>query len=458
MTAPEDILTDRTLPHDDNAERCALGGMLLSTDAVGEVAEIIAKRDFYNDKHGDIFETILEQYGRGDPTDAVSIAARLMETGNLGRIGGAPYLHELIAAVPTAANAGHYARIVLRRARRRRVIEAGTRVVQLGYSTGTDDDEIADRANLFIQEATSDSLTDGLTAVGDLIPAFLEALEAGQQQGLPTGLHDLDMLLGGGLQPGTVTVIAARPSMGKSVALGDFARQAALRQRQPTVYFSLEMRKFQLLRRFYAAEARVPLHVLKKGGSALSEADWIRINQVSAEIQDAPLHIEDRTSLSITDIAAVTRRLAQRKALGLVCIDYLQLMQGADGKAQNREQEVARISRGLKVLANDLDVPVVVAAQLNRGPEQRTDKVPQLSDLRESGAIEQDADNVILLHRPDYYDKESARAGEADFIVAKNRDGATDTITVAAQLHLSRFVDMALPGNYYADLAARNAA
>lgn len=449
----------RTPPHDDNAERCALGGMLLSQDAIGEVADIITTRDFYYPKHGAIFDTILDQYSRGEPTDPVSISARLMETGNLGRVGGGPYLHELIAAVPTAANAGHFAKIVRRRARRRRTIEAGTRVVQLGYSTGIDDDEIGDRANQIIQDATSDSLGGDLAAVGDLIPAFLEALEAGQQQGLSTGLADLDELLGGGLQPGTVNVIAARPGMGKSICLADFARSACLRLRQPTVYFSLEMRKFQLLRRFYAAESGVPLRLLKKGGTALSKDDWIRIDRVSAEIKDAPLHIEDRTSLSIADIASVTRRLARRKALGLICVDYLQLMQGVDKKSQSREQEIARISRGLKILASDLEVPIVVAAQLNRGPEARPDKRPQMSDLRESGAIEQDADNVILLHRPDYYDKESERAGEVDLILAKNRDGETDTVTAAAQLHLSRFASLArVPDSFYANVASQAAA
>jgi replicative DNA helicase len=458
-TVEERPTTDRTPPHDTEAEQAALGGMLLSPETINDVTNIITSRDLYRPAHATIFNTITDQHARGEPTDPVSIAARLMEQGTLRTAGGAAYLHTLIEAVPAAANAAYYATIVRKRARRRRAIEAGTRITQLGYSTDIDDNDLADRANQIIQDATSDTLHNNLTFVGDLAQDFLDALEAGEQTGLPTGLVDLDRLFGGGLQPGTVTVVAGRPGAGKSVCLADFARAAGLRQRQPTVYFTLEMRKMQLLRRIYSAEARVPLHVLKQGGTALSDDDWARVTRVAAEISDAPLCIEDCPSLSISGIAATTRRLAQRKALGLVLVDYLQLMDGVAGNGNDsREREVARISRGLKVLAADLNVPVVVAAQLNRGPEQRNDKRPVLSDLRESGAIESDADVVILLHRPDYYDKESERAGEVDLIVAKHRDGATDTITAAAQLHFSRFVDMALPAdNFYANAARRAA-
>jgi replicative DNA helicase len=449
---------ERTPPHDLQAERVVVGSMLMSTDAIGEVTTIISARDFYHPKHAAIHRAILDLYTRGEPTDQIAVGARLAETGDLARIGGAAYIHDCVAEVPTAANAGYYAKIVRRRARRRRVIEGATRAVQIGYDPGIDDDDVADRATQALADITDDGVADDLDSVGDLIPDFLAALDAGEQQGLSTGLADLDRLIGG-LQPGTLTVVAARPSVGKTVVLTDFARAVAIHQHQPVVFFSLEMRKRRLLQRLYAAEGRIPLHVLKLGGKHLGDDDWDRIGKVTSLIADVPLHIKDESAVSITDIAARTRRLANKKALGLVCVDYLQLMEGMAGRGNdNREREVARISRGLKVLAADLEVPIVVAAQLNRGPEQRTDKRPLLSDLRESGSIEADADVVILLHRPDYYDKESERAGEVDLIVAKNRDGATDTVTAAAQLHFARFVDMAIPADsFYANAAAQAA-
>jgi replicative DNA helicase len=457
VTAVEERpVEDRTPPHDVAAEQSALGGMLLSAEAIADVTDIISVRDFYQPSHAAVFSVLLDQYSRGEPTDAVSVGARLMEVGDLGRIGGAAYLHTLIESVPTAANAAYYAKIVRKRARRRRAIEAGTRIVQLGYSTDLDDEALADRANQIVQDATSDTLTGDLAAVGDLVPGFLADLEAGSQQGLSTGLADLDRLTGG-LQPG-LWIVAARPSVGKTITLTDIARAVALRARQPAVFFSLEMSRKRLMHRLVAAEARVPLHVIKAGGDKVQPQDWERIGDALADIVDAPLHIDDSTSMSVADISARTRRLAQKGALGAVLIDYLQLMEGMGGRGnESREREVARISRGLKVLAEDLQVPVIVAAQLNRGPEQRTDKRPVLSDLRESGAIESDADVVILLHRPDYYDKESERAGEVDLIVAKNRDGPTDTITAAAQLHLARFTDMAISADSFYANAARAA-
>jgi replicative DNA helicase len=351
-TVEERPTTDRTPPHDTEAEQAALGGMLLSPETINDVTNIITSRDLYRPAHATIFNTITDQHARGEPTDPVSIAARLMEQGTLRTAGGAAYLHTLIEAVPAAANAAYYATIVRKRARRRRAIEAGTRITQLGYSTDIDDNDLADRANQIIQDATSDTLTGGLTTIGDLVPGFLANLEAGEQHYLPTGLADLDRITGG-LQPG-LWVIAARPSVGKTVALTGIARTVALRARQPAALFSLEMSRRPLMQRLVSAESRVPLHVIKTGGDKVSPEDWERISNALTEVIDAPLHIDDSTSMSVADISTRARRLAQRGALSVVLIDYLQLMEGMAGRGnESREREVAQISRGLKILAED---------------------------------------------------------------------------------------------------------
>jgi len=258
--------------------------------------------------------------------------------------------------------------------------------------------------------------------------------------GVPTGFSDLDRLLNG-LHPGQLIIVAGRPGLGKSTVSMDFARNAAIRSNCASAIFSLEMSKIEMVMRLLSAEARVPLHVLRSG--QLTDDDWSKLARRMGEISEAPIFVDDTPSMNLMEIRAKARRLKQRHNLKLLVVDYLQLMTSPK-RTESRQQEVADLSRGLKLLAKEIECPVIAVSQLNRGPEQRTDKRPQLSDLRESGSIEQDADVVILLHRDDYYDKESPRAGEADFIVAKHRNGPTDTVTVAAQLHLSRFVDMAI--------------
>jgi replicative DNA helicase len=262
----------------------------------------------------------------------------------------------------------------------------------------------------------------------------------GVMTGVPTGFTDLDRLLNG-LHPGQLIIVAGRPGLGKSTAGMDFVRSASVRNNLASAIFSLEMSKVEIVTRLLSAEARVPLQVLRSG--RLSDDDWTRLARRMGEISEAPLFVDDTPNMTLMEIRAKARRLRQRNDLRLIVVDYLQLMTSPK-RTESRQQEVAELSRGLKLLAKEVECPVVAVSQLNRGPEQRNDKRPQLSDLRESGSIEQDADVVILLHRDDYYDKESPRAGEADFIVAKHRNGPTDTITVAAQLHLSRFVDMAI--------------
>ena len=440
---------DKAPPQDVAAEQGVLGGMLLSKDAIADVVEILKVTDFYRPVHATIYDIILDLYGRGEPADALTVAAALADSGDLGRVGGVPYLHTLIESVPTAANASYYARIVSERAILRRLVEAGTKIVQLGYGTsgngGRDVDDIVDLAQQAIYDVTEKRVSEDFAALGDMLQPTLDEIEAvgasgGVMTGVPTGFQDLDRLLNG-LHAGQLIIVAGRPGLGKSTASMDFARNAAIQHGHASAIFSLEMSKIEMVMRLLSAEARVPLHTLRSG--QLSDDDWTKLARRMGEISQAPIFVDDTPNMNLMEIRAKARRLKQRHNLRLLVIDYLQLM-SSPKKTESRQQEVSELSRGLKLLAKEIECPVIAVSQLNRGPEQRTDKRPQLSDLRESGSIEQDADVVILLHRDDYYDKESPRAGEADFIVAKHRNGPTDTITVAAQLHLSRFVDMAI--------------
>ncbi|HTJ40014.1 MAG TPA: replicative DNA helicase [Dactylosporangium sp.] len=440
---------ERTPPQDVAAEQSVLGGMLLSKDAVADVVEILKTHDFYKPAHSIIFDAILDLYGRGEPADAVTVAATLTDSGNIAKIGGAPYLHTLMTTVPTAANASYYARIVAERAVLRRVIEAGTRIVQLGYGSagqgGRDVDDVVDLAQQAIYDVTEKRVSEDFAVLAEMLQPTLDEIEAvgaqgGMMTGVPTGFSDLDRLLNG-LHAGQLIIVAGRPGLGKSTAAMDFSRAASVKHNMASAIFSLEMSKVEIVMRLLSAEARVPLHVLRSG--QLSDDDWTKLARRMGEISEAPLFVDDTPNMNLMEIRAKARRLKQRHDLKLIVVDYLQLMTSPK-RTESRQQEVADLSRGLKLLAKEVECPVVAVSQLNRGPEQRTDKRPQLSDLRESGSIEQDADVVILLHRDDYYDKESPRAGEADFIVAKHRNGPTDTVTVAAQLHLSRFIDMAI--------------
>ncbi len=445
--APDDVDTtnsNRTPPQDVYAEQAVLGGMMLSKDAIADAVEILKVTDFYRPIHGVIFAAICDLYGRNEPADALTVTAALTEAGDISRIGGVPYLHTCIEQVPTAANAAYYARIVADRAVLRRLVEAGTKIVQIGHRGGDADDAV-DLAQQAVYEVTEQRTTDDFAALADMLQPTLDEIEAVGERGagmlgLPTGFADLDRLLNG-LQAGQLIIVAGRPGLGKSTVSMDFARHAAIRGGCASAIFSLEMSKIEMVMRLLSAESRVPLHSLRSG--QLSDDDWTKLARRMGEISNAPIFVDDTASMNLMEIRAKARRLKQRHNLKLLVVDYLQLMTSPK-RTENRQQEVSELSRGLKLLAKEIECPVIAVSQLNRGPEQRTDKRPQLSDLRESGSIEQDADVVILLHRDDYYDKESPRAGEADFIVAKHRNGRTDTVTVAAQLHLSRFVDMAI--------------
>ncbi|WP_084128383.1 replicative DNA helicase [Demequina sp. NBRC 110055] len=435
---------ERLPPQNLEAEQSVIGSMLLSKDAMADVIEMIRSDDFYKPAHEKIFDVAVKLYNGGDPVDALTVGAELQRTGELSRIGGAEYLHTLISVVPSAASAGYYAKLVREQSILRRLVEAGTRIAAMGYDgDGAEIDLVVDGAQAEIFAVTERRNSADYLSIGDIMEATLEQIDAsssrdGSMLGVPTGFTQLDELTGG-LQPGQMVVIAARPAIGKSTLGLDIARSAAIHHNKASVIFSLEMSREEITKRMLAAEASVKLTRLTKG--PMGPNDWERLAQTAAQIAKAPLYIDDSPNMTLMEIRAKCRRLKQQHDLQLVVLDYLQLM-SSGRKVESRQQEVSEFSRALKLLAKEIEVPVIAISQLNRGSEQRGDKKPMLSDMRESGAIEQDADIVILLHREDAYDRDN-RPGEADFIVAKHRAGPTDSIAVAFKKDYAHFTDMA---------------
>ena len=435
---------DRTPPQDMAAEQSVLGSMLLSKDAIADVAESLRGHDFYRPSHEIIHDAIIDLYGRGEPADPVTVAAELGRRGELERVGGAPYLHTLSANVPIAANAGYYAEIVREKAILRRLVEAGTKVVQMGYAGEGQVDEVVDSAQAEIYKVTDRRTSEDYAPLSDIMDGVLDEIEAiGNREaglyGVPTGFADLDDLTNG-LHAGQMVIVAARPAMGKSTLALDFCRAASIHNNMASVFFSLEMTRSEITMRLLSAEAKVPLNHIRNG--QMNDDDWSKLARKMGEVSSAPMFIDDSPNMTMMEIRSKARRLKQRHDLRLVVIDYMQLMTSGK-KVESRQLEVSEFSRQIKLLAKELEVPIIALSQLNRGPEQRSDKRPMLADLRESGSLEQDADMVVLLHRDDAYERESTRPGEADLIIAKHRNGPTRDITVAFQGHYSRFVDMA---------------
>ncbi|MGV7686321.1 replicative DNA helicase [Mycobacterium kansasii] len=579
QSKPQSQSEGRLPPQDFIAEQSVLGAMMLSKDAIADAIERLHPYDFYRPAHQKIHEAIINLYGQGEPADAITVAAELDRQGQLQRIGGATYIHTLIAIVPTAANAGYYADIVAEKAVLRRLVEAGTRIVQYGYAgaDGAEVPEVLARAQAEMFEATNGRRTEDFVALEELLQPTMDELETiqndgGIARGVPTGFHDIDEVLNG-LHGGQMIIIAARPGIGKALALDtplptphgwttmgevnagqeligadgkptriiaatdtmyerpsyaiefdasctiiadgshqwptlnglrtttqlrpgadaitaavplmgaqhvvtairpvasvpvrcvqvdnvdhtylagramvpthnstlglDILRSCSIKHHLPGIIFSLEMSKSEIAMRLLSAEASVKLADMRAG--KMSDSDWAKIARRMSQLSEAPLFIDDSPNLAMPEIRAKSRRLAQQHNLRLIVIDYLQLMSSGK-KVESRQQEVSDLSRNIKLLAKDLDVPIIAISQLNRGPEQRQDKRPHISDLRESGSLEQDCDVALLLHRPDATDRDDPRAGEADVIIGKHRNGETKTITLVHQLHLSRFADMA---------------
>jgi len=443
MLAPVQASDPRVAPHNLEAEQSTLGGMLLSQEAVAEVVEEVTGLDFYAGKHELIFNSILTLFGRGEPTDVIAVTDELNKHGNLLKAGGSDYLHSLASYVPTAANAGYYAKIVGDKAILRRLIDAGTRIAQSGYDSQGEVEDLVNQAQAEVYKVASQSSREDYVGLSESLEAAIHEIEVaqnrgGEMTGISTGFTDLDSYTHG-LHPGQLVIVAARPAVGKSTFALDIARNAAVKQNKATIFFSLEMGRAEIAMRMLSAESSIYLQSMRKG--TISEGDWTKLAAVRGKINDAPLYIDDSPNMSLVEIRAKCRRLAQQVDLKMVVIDYIQLMSSGK-KVESRQQEVSEFSRALKLLAKELRIPVVALSQLNRQAEQAKDKRPELSHLRESGSLEQDADVVVLLHREGIYERDHPRAGEADLILAKQRNGPTGTVTVAFHGQYSRFVNM----------------
>ena len=377
----------RSLPHDNVAEQSVLGGMLLSKDAIADVVEVLRGVDFYKPAHESIYDAVISLYGRGEPADAITVGDELTKRGEIERIGGVAYLHSLIASVPTAANAGFYAEIVRERAVLRRLVEAGTKIAQLGYSQDGEVDDIVNEAQGEIYQVAERRTSEDYVVLSEVMESAVDEIEAAGNregmQGVPTGFIELDELTHG-FQGGQMIVIAARPAMGKSTFALDIARSASIKHNMTSVIFSLEMSRNEIAMRLLSAEGTLQMQDLRAG--TLQDEQWAKIAQIMGKMDSAPLFIDDSPNMSLMEIRAKCRRLKQKHDLKLVVLDYLQLMSSGK-KVESRQQEVSEFSRALKLLAKELEVPVIALSQLNRGSEQRTDKKPQVSDLRESGCL-----------------------------------------------------------------------
>lgn len=434
---------ERVPPYDLLAEKSVLGGMLLSKDAVADVTGQLKGRDFYVPKHEVIYDAILDLYSQGEPTDVITVTDAIAKAGDMQRAGGVEYLHHVTSVVPTAANASFYADIVSEKALLRRLVEAGTRIVQMGYAGEGEALDLVNTAQAEVYGVAGEERSEDYIPLSAAVDAAMEEINRANAMpdgmlGVPTGFSELDAMTNG-FAGGQMVIIAARPAMGKSTLALDVARHASVHAEAPTVFFSLEMSHAEIAMRLLAAEASIPMQTLRKG--ALDNRDFQKLAATQGRISHAPLFIDDSANMTLVEIRAKCRRLKQQQGLKMVVIDYLQLLSSGK-RVESRQQEVSEFSRALKLLSKELDVPVVALSQLNRASEQRADKMPAISDLRESGSLEQDADMVILLHREAATDRDSPRAGEADFILAKQRNGPTGTVTVAFQGHYSRFQDM----------------
>jgi replicative DNA helicase len=429
----------RLPPQNLDAEQSVLGAMMLSGEAVADVVELLDADDFYRSAHGRIYAALRSLFARGEPVDVISAADALKREGGLDDVGGPLYLRDLVDQTPTPAGAAHYARIVADAALRRRLIGAAADIMDLAFVAGDDADVIADHAEQRIYDVARREDADEVAVLRDLVDQAMADLESIQTResaytGLPTGYRDIDDLTSG-LQPGNLVIVAARPGVGKSSLAMNVARNVAVAG-APVAVFSLEMSRTEIGMRLLCAEAHVPWDRIRN--KRVGPDDWTRVVSAAEVLHDAPLHIVDAGNVNIVDIRAKARRMrSSRQGLSLIIVDYLQLMTSPMARRpDNRQQEVAEISRSLKLLAKELHIPVMALSQLNRNPEARADKRPQLSDLRESGAIEQDSDVVMFIHRDDA-DPEKKR--DAELIVAKHRNGPTGSIRLNFEPSLTQF-------------------
>ncbi len=451
MTTLEQALR-KVPPQNLEAEESVLGGILLDPDALDRIIEVMSAADFYRDAHRTIFETMLALSERGEPIDLITLSDALKARGQLPQVGGATFLAELGDKVPSAANVAHYARIVRDKAVLRSLIRVSGEIVGRCYDSQDDIEQFLDEAERLIYDVSEQRIRPAFFKVGDMIMDTIKTVEQLYERkemvtGVPTGFLDLDQKTAG-LQPADLVIIASRPSMGKTAFALNIAQYVALQTNATVGVFSLEMAKEQLVMRLLCAEARVDNAKVRAG--YLAERDFPRLAMAAGRLAEAPIFIDDTPGLNVLELRAKARRLKREHDLGVVIVDYLQLMRGLDQKQENRVQELAEISRGLKALAKELQVPVVALSQLNRQVETRGDKRPIMSDIRESGSIEQDADVILFLYRDEMYHADSADEGTAEIIIGKQRNGPIGTVRLAFRSEYTRFENLA--GNF-ADVA-----
>jgi len=434
---------EKVPPHNIDAEQAVLGALFLDNSAIAMVTRSLQPEDFYMEAHRVIFKTILDLEENGQLADLVTVTDLLRRRGALDKVGGATYVATLSNISPTSANAEHYAHIVEEKALLRNLITLATRLAGMGYEGSEDAERLMEEAEKMLMELGSRRTSALFVEIKDVLMDTFKHLEhlyqhKGEINGVPTGFADLDNLCQG-LQPGDLVIVAGRPSMGKTSFGMCIAYNAAREMNKPVAVFSLEMSKEQLVQRMLCAEAMVDQHKIRSG--FIADEDWGKLTQKASDLAKLPLFIDDSGVLTVRQLRAKTRRLHMEKGLGLIVIDYLQLMQGSS-RIENRQQEIADISRSLKGLAKELGVPIIALAQLSRSVEQRQDKRPQMSDLRESGSLEQDADMVMFIYRDEYYNPDTEKIGIADIIIAKQRNGPTGVVELAFLKEYTKFMNM----------------
>jgi replicative DNA helicase len=436
----EETLLEKVPPQNTEAEMAVLGAMLLEEEAIAKSVEILKADSFYRDAHRYIFNAITNSYEKGEAVDIVTISEKLRGEGNLEKAGGGAYISSLLNVVPTASNVEHYASIVREKALVRKLIATATNIVSKGYENSKDVDGLLDKAEQMIFDIADKKIGESFYSMKQIIRDSFEAIEAlykvgSPVTGLPTGLVDFDVRTAG-LQPSDLIIIAGRPSSGKTALALTIASHLGIEMKIPVAIFSLEMSKEQLVRRFLCAEARVDAHKLRTG--YLKDSDWPRLTIAAGRLSEAHIFIDDSASLTPLELRAKARRLKSREKIGLIIVDYLQLMH-THGRVESRQQEISQISRLLKALARELGLPVIALSQLSRAVESRTDHRPQLSDLRESGAIEQDGDVIAFIYREELYTPTPENEGIAELIIGKQRNGPVGALRLAFLKEFTRF-------------------
>ncbi|MFZ7102945.1 MAG: replicative DNA helicase [Peptococcaceae bacterium] len=439
----EPTVFERIPPQNQDAEQAVLAAMMLDRDAIYEVIQILNERDFYREAHGILYQTIVDLTEKGNPVDLITITERLRKNGELEKVGGIGYIAEIANSIGTTASVGYYAQLVKEKAVLRSLIKVSSNIVNRGYEGGEEPEQLLDDAERMILEISQGRAKSGLIAISEVIENTIEKLEylhnkKSDLTGLTSGFKDLDSFTSG-WQSSDLVIVAARPAMGKTSFCLNIAQNAALKTGSPVAVFSLEMSREQLVQRMISSTAEIDQQKLRTG--RLLDKEWIALTNAIGPLAEAKIYIDDTPAVSVREIRAKTRRLKAEKGLDLIVIDYLQLM-SSGRRSESRQQEISEISRSLKALARELDVPIIALSQLSRAVEQSHDKKPSLSHLRESGALEQDADIVMFIYRDEYYNPESEKLGIAEIIIAKHRNGPVGSVELSFRKEFTKFGDL----------------